>query len=91
MVVTTYCILLTSIIRHNHIPPFRSNKGFDLADDVQKRNVDDMVKAGAEYCVFNCPYCQLGLEEKLDRRGIKPIHMVDLCKMAIGEEPMTKE
>jgi len=71
--------------------PIRSNKGFDLADDVQKRNVDDMVKAGAEYCVFNCPYCQLGLEEKLDRRGIKPIHMVDLCKMAIGEEPMTKE
>jgi Fe-S oxidoreductase len=67
----------------------RSNKGFDLADDVQKRNVDDMVKAGAEYCVLNCPACQLGLEENLRRTGVKPIHMVDLCKMAIGEEPMT--
>ena len=29
----------------------------DLADDVQKRNVDDMEAVGAKYCVFNCPAC----------------------------------
>jgi Fe-S oxidoreductase len=68
-----------------------SNKGFDLADDTQKRNADDMVKAGAEYCVFNCPACQIGLEENVCRRGIRLIHMVDICKMAIGEEPVTGE
>jgi Fe-S oxidoreductase len=69
----------------------RSNKGFDLGDDVQKRNADDMVKAGAEYCVFNCPACQIGLEENVGRRGIRLIHMVDICKLAIGEEPVTGE
>jgi len=65
----------------------RSNKGFDLADDVQSRNVDDMEKTGAEYCVFNCPYCYYALVEQLGKRGIKSVHMIDLCKMAIGEVP----
>lgn len=69
---------------------FRMAKGPALADDVQKRNLDDMVKAGAEYCVFNCPACWDSLAEKVAKRGIKPIHMIDLCKLAIGEEQSLK-
>jgi len=68
----------------------RMAKGPELADDVQKRNIDDMVKFGAEYCVFNCPACWDSLVEKVVRAGIKPIHMIDLCKLAIGEEPGLK-
>lgn len=58
---------------------------FDVANDIQKRNVDDMVATKAEYCVFNCPYCQMALSEKVSKNGMKPIHIIDLCRMAIGE------
>jgi Fe-S oxidoreductase len=61
-----------------------------LADDVQKRNIDDMVKFGAEYCVFNCPACWDSLAHKIFKQGIKPIHIIDLCKLAIGEEQALK-
>jgi len=64
----------------------RSVSGYKLADDVQKRNIDDMLEAGAEYCVFNCPACQSSLSEKVSKRGLKPVHIIDLCKMAIGEK-----
>jgi len=64
----------------------RMAKGPPLADDIQKRNIDDMVKSGAEYCVFNCPACWDSLAHKVAKQGIKPIHMIDLCKLAIGEE-----
>jgi Fe-S oxidoreductase len=68
----------------------RMSKGPALADDLQKRNVDDMVKFAAEYCVFNCPACYDSLVERVMRAGIKPIHMIDLCKLAIGEEQAQK-
>jgi Fe-S oxidoreductase len=68
----------------------RMAKGPAMADDIQKRNIDDMVKFGAEYCVFNCPACWDSLADKVAKRGIKPIHMIDLCKLAIGEEQSLK-
>jgi Fe-S oxidoreductase len=64
---------------------FRMGMGPDLADDVQKRNLDDMLESGAEYVVFNCPACWDSLAAKVAARGLKPIHMIDLCKLAIGE------
>ena len=60
--------------------------GYDAGYDVQKRNMDDMERFDAEYCVFNCPACWDPLAEKVARRGIKPIHIIDLCKLAIGEK-----
>jgi Fe-S oxidoreductase len=69
---------------------FRMASGPTLADDVQKRNIDDMVKFGAEYCVFNCPACWDSLAHKVVKQGIKPIHIIDLCKLAIGEEQALK-
>jgi len=60
--------------------------GYDLANDVQKRNIDDMAKNDAEVCFFNCPACQSALAEKVVKRGIKPVHIIELCKMAIGEK-----
>ena len=69
---------------------FRMGKGPQLAEDVQKRNIDDMVQAGAQYCVFNCPACWDSLAHKVVKRGIKPIHMIDLCKLAVGEKQSLK-
>ena len=68
----------------------RMAKGPALADDVQKRNIDDMVKFGVEYCVFNCPACWDSLAHKVAKQGVKPIHMIDLCKLAIDEEQSLK-
>jgi len=68
----------------------RMGKGPVLADDLQKRNIDDMVHSGSEYCVFNCPACWDSLAEKVAKKGIKPIHMIDLCKLAIGEKQSLK-
>lgn len=64
----------------------RSVSGYRLADDVQQRNVDDMAASGAKYVVFNCPFCQSTLSEKVARKGLKPVHIIDLCKMAVGEK-----
>ncbi len=61
-----------------------NNQWFDFADDLQKRNLDDMQKAGVTYCVFNCPACLAILSEAVAERGIIPILMGDLCKMALN-------
>ena len=61
------------------------NYGYDLAHDVQKRNIDDMAAHGAEYCIFNCPACQTTLGALVAKQGIKPLHMIHLCRKAIGE------
>ena len=58
-----------------------------LAADVQRRNIEDMLNAGAEVCIFNCPACFDTLAELVAKRGIKPIFMSDLCRLAIGEKP----
>lgn len=60
--------------------------GLEYGRDIQRRNVDDMVESGADYCVFNCPYCQKALSEEVSKREIEPIHMIDICKMAIGDK-----
>jgi Fe-S oxidoreductase len=54
---------------------------------LQKANVEDMKRAGAEVCVFNCPACFGTLGPLCDRSGIRPLYMSDLCRLAIGEEP----
>lgn len=59
---------------------------YDLAEELQRRNIEDIVMSGAEYCVFNCPYCYVALGHKLVKKGVKPIHIIELCRMALGEE-----
>jgi len=58
-----------------------------LAADVQRRNIEDMINAGAQVCVFNCPACWDTLSSLVSKKGIKPIFMSDLCRLAIGEKP----
>ncbi|WP_027365028.1 (Fe-S)-binding protein [Desulfotruncus alcoholivorax] len=58
----------------------------ELAEDVNKRNLDDMVRAGAEVCIFNCPFCYMTMKDMISGRGLKPLLISDLCRMALGEE-----
>lgn len=64
---------------------FRGQQRYDLFVDVQRRNVEDMVKSKAEYCVFNCPYCYYTLAERVYKAGIRPIMLHQLCRLALGE------
>jgi Fe-S oxidoreductase len=57
----------------------------DLADDNQKRNLDDMLDVGAKYCVFNCPACLFAMRGPVAERGMTPILMSELCQIALGE------
>ncbi|MGB9700260.1 MAG: heterodisulfide reductase-related iron-sulfur binding cluster [Thermodesulfobacteriota bacterium] len=64
----------------------RSISGYRLANEIQQRNIEDMVNSGAEYCVFNCPACQSTLKGKVTKYGLRPIHLIELCQMALGEK-----
>jgi Fe-S oxidoreductase len=57
------------------------------AMEVQQRNISDMAEAGAEACVFNCPACYQTMSHLVAEKGIKPVFMSDLCRLAIGERP----
>jgi len=61
----------------------RAQQKDDLADEVVKKNLDDMVRVGARYCVFNCPACYFGLADEVQHRGLTPILMSDLCRLAL--------
>ncbi len=59
----------------------------DLAEEFKRKNVEDIVSSGAEMAVFNCPMCYQTLGRSLAARGVTPIMVSELCKLAIGEEP----
>ena len=69
------------------IKPQRKEGRRQLATEVQRKNVKDMVDAGAELCVFNCPACMATLGHLAAKNGLMPIFMSDLCRLAIGEQP----
>lgn len=58
----------------------------ELAEELQRRNLQDMVECGATHAVFNCPMCYTTLAEKVRAKGLTPLMVVDLCRMAIGEK-----
>ena len=64
----------------------RAQQRDDQADDIQARNLADMKAAGADVCVFNCPFCLFTLGESVAEQGIMPMLMSDLCRSALGEK-----
>ena len=58
---------------------------FDLAEENRMKNVEDMKAAGAQYAVFNCPFCFWTLAEPVMKAGMAPVMMSDLCLMALGQ------
>lgn len=61
----------------------RAHQREEMADEIQNRNLDDMKEAGAVYCVFNCPACMVTLAEAAAEKGLFPIHLSDLCQVAL--------
>jgi Fe-S oxidoreductase len=57
-----------------------------LADEIQKKNIQDMLDAGATACVFNCPFCLIALGERVAQNGLMPMLLSDLCRLALGEQ-----
>lgn len=57
-----------------------------LSRETQKKNVDDMIKHGAEICVYNCPFCMQILGSRVERSGLKNYLLSDLCRLALGEK-----
>lgn len=63
----------------------RAHQRDELADELQEKNLEDMQSAGAKFAVFNCPMCFFTLRKPVAERGMTPILMSDLCRMALGE------
>ncbi len=59
----------------------------EVADEVQKKNIKDMVDFKANFAVFNCPMCYIALGEMAAKNGLMPVLVSDLCRLAIGETP----
>jgi Fe-S oxidoreductase len=59
---------------------------YEYAEELQQKNIDDMLAAGATACVFNCPFCMVALGEKAAANGLMPLLLSDLCRLALGEK-----
>ena len=58
-----------------------------LAAEVQAKNVDDALQAGADALITLCPMCDRVLRRPATERGLRKIYITDLCRMALGEKP----
>lgn len=63
----------------------RAQQRDELADEIQDKNLDDMKASGATHAVFNCPFCMATLAADAAEYGLMPVHVTDLCLMALGE------
>jgi Fe-S oxidoreductase len=57
-------------------------------ETIQKKNIDDAVKAGAEAMVFLCPLCMNGLGRRAREHNMAPIFITQLVRMGLGELPV---
>ena len=63
----------------------RAHQRDETADDLVERNISDMLKVKAVYCVFNCPFCMATMAQEVAERGLMPILVSDLVQAALGE------
>lgn len=58
----------------------------DILRKTQNKNIKDMLEHDAEACVYNCPMCMETLGSKVERKGLKNYLLIDLCRLALGED-----
>ena len=56
---------------------------------IQKENLEDARSHQAQAIIFLCPLCIMSLGNMCKDYGFSPILITDLCRMAIGEIPLT--
>jgi Fe-S oxidoreductase len=54
---------------------------------MMERNIRDATQAGGEAMVFLCPLCMVTLAKPASEKGLKPIYITQLVRMALGELP----
>jgi Fe-S oxidoreductase len=54
---------------------------------VQDKNITDALGYGADAMVILCPICWSRLSQPCRERGLSPIYLTNLCRMALGEVP----
>ncbi len=59
----------------------------DLAVDMQTKNIQDALDAGAEALITICPICDAVMRRPISKAGLPKIFITDLCRMAVGEIP----
>ena len=68
------------------VPAFQTEieqKGLKLQD----RNITDAKAYGADAMILLCPVCWNHLKEPCRERGLPPVYLTNLCRMALGEIP----
>jgi hypothetical protein len=58
------------------------------AAQYREMNLADAKNHGAEAMVFLCPWCYDTLKKDCQERGMAPVFITDLCRMALGERPI---
>jgi len=59
---------------------------YERAGWIKDKNIKDVLDAGAEAMVFLCPICFLSLRRRAREAGLKAVHLIQLCRLALGEE-----
>jgi Fe-S oxidoreductase len=59
----------------------------ELAVDIQKRNFEDAIAAGAEAIITSCPVCYGVFRRPSSQFNLPSIFITDLCRIALGEKP----
>ena len=54
---------------------------------IQDKNITDAIGYGADAMVMLCPICWTRLNQPCRERGLPPIYLTNLCRMALGEKP----
>jgi ferredoxin len=54
---------------------------------LQDKNITDAIGYGAEAMVILCPVCWSRLSQPCRERGLPPVYLTNLCRMALGEMP----
>jgi Fe-S oxidoreductase len=63
----------------------------ERAGKIKNMNIKDALDAGAETMVFLCPICFLSLRRRAREAGLKTVHLIHLCRLALGEELPARE
>ncbi|MCS7122044.1 MAG: (Fe-S)-binding protein [Archaeoglobaceae archaeon] len=55
----------------------------EKADELKRKNVEDVEKLKVDAMVFNCPMCYRTLAKDVEKLGIRALMVIDLCKEAL--------
>jgi Fe-S oxidoreductase len=58
----------------------------ELSAEIQAKNINDAIECGADALVTLCPMCDRVMRRPTVQRGLRKIHITDLCRISLGEK-----